>query len=178
MSKAKYSQIAIEALTEYKNNARTHSPEQVAKIARSIQEFGFINPVLINKDNVIIAGHGRVMAAKELGMTEVPCLRVEHLTEAQMRAYVIADNKLAEDAGWDMEILQNELSALQELDFDISLTGFNFDIDEEIQDVEKDLSDSIKSTFEVIVECENEMSQEEVFDRLTKEGLKCRVLTL
>ena len=124
MSTNKYSQIAITALTAYPNNARTHSPEQIDKIARSIEEFGFINPVLINKDNMIMAGHGRVMAAKKLGMKQVPCLRVEGLSDAQIRAYILADNKLAEDAGWDMELLNIELTELASLDFDISLTGF------------------------------------------------------
>lgn len=123
-NKQRYTEMPVDSLVPYENNARTHSDEQVDKIIRSIKEFGFINPVLVNKENVIIAGHGRVMAAKKMGMSKVPCLYVEHLTDEQMRAYVIADNKLAEEAGWDMEILQNELEALQALDFDISLTGF------------------------------------------------------
>lgn len=127
MSTNKYSQIAITALTAYPNNARTHSPEQIDKIARSIEEFGFINPVLINKDNMIMAGHGRVMAAKKLGMKQVPCLRVEGLSDAQIRAYILADNKLAEDAGWDFDLLNIELTELNDMDFDITLTGFTFD---------------------------------------------------
>lgn len=122
-----YIEIAVDELIPYKNNARTHSEEQVEKIAASIDEFGFINPVLIDKDNVIIAGHGRVMGAKKLGLEKVPCLRIEHLTEAQKRAYILADNKLAEDAGWDEEILNIELQALREMDFDISLAGFDLD---------------------------------------------------
>ena len=97
----KYGQIAIEALTPYERNARTHSEAQVEKIANSIREFGFLNPVLIDSKNMIIAGHGRVLAAKKLGYKEVPCLRVEDLTETQIRAYILADNKLAEEAGWD-----------------------------------------------------------------------------
>lgn len=173
MSKAKYSQIAIEALTEYKNNARTHSPEQVAKIARSIQEFGFINPVLINKDNVIMAGHGRVMAAKELGMTEVPCLRVEHLTEAQMRAYVLADNKLAEEAGWDLELLQSELQALQDLDFDISLTGFDSLEDVELElEKQKDYGEVKDDNFEPEVPEEAKAKPGEIY-QLGRHRLMC-----
>ena len=120
-----YEELAVESLVPYENNARTHSEEQIEKICKSIQEFGFINPVLVYKGNIIIAGHGRVMAAKKLGIDKVPCLHVEHLTEEQMRAYVIADNKLAEDAGWDLEMLKSELADLQDLDFDISLTGFD-----------------------------------------------------
>ena len=128
----RYENVKIEKLKPYEKNARTHSEEQIAKIVRSIEEFGFINPVLIDGDFGIIAGHGRVMAAKKKGMTEVPCLFVEDLTEAQKRAYIIADNKLALDAGWDETILKIELAELQEMDFDISLTGF------EMEDIELD----------------------------------------
>ena len=120
----KYGQIAIEALTPYERNARTHSEAQVEKIANSIREFGFLNPVLVDKKNMIIAGHGRVLAAKKLGYKEVPCLRVEDLTETQIRAYILADNKLAEEAGWDELLLSQELAKLQDEDFNIELTGF------------------------------------------------------
>ena len=119
-----YGQIAIEALHPYERNARTHSPEQIEKIANSIREFGFINPVLIDGNNMIIAGHGRVLAAKKLKMKEVPYLRVEDLTPTQVRAYILADNKLAEDAGWDELLVSQELAALQDEDFNIELTGF------------------------------------------------------
>ena len=132
--------VSIDGLKPYENNARTHSEEQVKKIVRSIEEFGFINPVLIDGDFGIIAGHGRVMAAKKMGMTEVPCLFVEDLTEAQKRAYIIADNKLALDAGWDEEMLQFELAELADMDFDITLTGFELDDleDDEPQEVVED----------------------------------------
>jgi ParB-like chromosome segregation protein Spo0J len=116
--------LPIDSLVPYARNARTHSPEQVAAVARSIQRFGFTNPVLIDAEGGIVAGHGRVMAAKSLGMGQVPCLRVGWLTEAEKRAYVLADNKLAELAGWDDELLAGELRALQADDFDLSLTGF------------------------------------------------------
>jgi hypothetical protein len=108
----------------YAGNARTHSKKQIKQIARSIERFGFTNPVLISKDNEIIAGHGRVEAAKLLGLASVPTLRLEHLDAAQRRAYVIADNKLALNAGWDREMLAIELQALIDLDFDVELTGF------------------------------------------------------
>ena len=121
----KYANVCIDKLKPYERNARTHSAEQIEKIANSIKEFGFINPVLIDGDFGIIAGHGRVEGAKKLGMTEVPCLFVEDLTEEQKRAYIIADNKLAEDAGWDTDLLKLELGELADLDFDISLTGFS-----------------------------------------------------
>jgi DNA modification methylase len=119
--------VATEKLVPYARNSRTHSDEQVQQIMGSIKEFGFTNPVLIDADGVIIAGHGRTMAAQRLGMKEVPCLRLSHLTDAQKRAYVIADNKLALNAGWDDEALANELRGLRDEDFDLSLTGFDDD---------------------------------------------------
>jgi len=117
--------INIDELIPYANNARTHSKDQINKLRSSLREFGFINPILIDKDYNIIAGHGRVMAAREEGIKEVPCVLVEHLTEAQKKAYILADNRLAMDAGWDDEMLVLELENLKELDFDMDLTGFD-----------------------------------------------------
>lgn len=114
----------IEALIPYARNSRTHSDAQVAQIAASIREFGWTNPVLVDGDNGIIAGHGRVLAARKLGFEQVPVIELAHLTESQKRAYVLADNKLAENAGWDDELLRIELEALQAAGFDLSLTGF------------------------------------------------------
>ena len=116
--------VVIDKLIPYVNNAKKHTDDQVTRIASSIREFGFVNPVLVDKDFNIIAGHGRVMAAQKLGWTEVPCLFVEGLTEAQRKAYILADNRLGELAEWDMELVTSELELLQELDFDIDLTGF------------------------------------------------------
>ena len=121
----KIEQIPTADLIPYARNTRTHSPEQVAQIAGSIREFGFTNPVLIDGENGIIAGHGRVMAAGKLGLTKVPCIRLAHLTETQKRAYIIADNKLALNAGWDEELLGLELADLREADFDLGLLGFD-----------------------------------------------------
>jgi DNA modification methylase len=115
----------IESLIPYARNSRTHSDAQVAQIAASIKEFGWTNPVLIDADGGIIAGHGRIMAGRKLGITEAPCIVLDGLTEAQRRAYVIADNKLALNAGWDIDLLKIELGDLQALDFDLSLTGFD-----------------------------------------------------
>jgi DNA modification methylase len=117
--------IAIKVLRPYAGNARTHSRRQIKKIAASIKRFGFVNPVLIDENNLIIAGHGRVAAAKLLGWPEVPTLRVEHLSETEKRAYILADNRLAEEAGWNEEMLAIELQGLIELDFSIELTGFD-----------------------------------------------------
>lgn len=116
--------MRVDELTPYLKNARTHSPAQVQKLARSISEFGFTNPVLVWKGQ-IVAGHGRVMAAKTLGLKEVPVRVLDYLSDAQRRALVLADNKLAEEAGWDEELLAQELSDLSEMDIDISLTGFD-----------------------------------------------------
>jgi DNA modification methylase len=117
--------LEVSKLIPYARNSRTHSEEQVIQIASSIQEFGFTNPVLIGTDNDIIAGHGRVMAAKKLGISKVPCIRLGHLTDAQKKAYIIADNKLALNAGWDEELLAIELTELNEGEFDLGLTGFS-----------------------------------------------------
>lgn len=116
--------VPLGKLVPYINNARTHSPEQLTKLRSSLREFGFINPVIIDRDYNIIAGHGRVLAAKEEGIMEVPCVFVDYLTEAQKKAYILADNRMALDAGWDEELLRIEIESLQGEDFDVSLTGF------------------------------------------------------
>ncbi|MDQ2088983.1 ParB/Srx family N-terminal domain-containing protein [Marimonas arenosa] len=121
-------QIAPDDLVPWSRNARTHSKKQLRQIADSIERFGFTNPVLIDRANRILAGHGRVAAAQLLGMATVPCLRFEHMSKTEKRAYVLADNKLALNAGWDEDILAAELGALLEspdLDFDIGVTGFS-----------------------------------------------------
>ncbi|MBQ3704549.1 MAG: ParB N-terminal domain-containing protein [Oscillospiraceae bacterium] len=117
--------VPVEKLIPYINNARTHSPEQIKKLRASLREFGFVNPVIIDRDYNVIAGHGRIMAAKEEGITEVPCVYADHLTEAQKKAYILADNRMALDAGWDEEMLRVEIEALQEMDYDPLLTGFD-----------------------------------------------------
>ncbi len=116
--------LAVETLRPYARNARTHSSRQIRQIAKSIQRFGFCNPVLIDDQGQIIAGHGRVAAAKLLGNKEVPTVKLAHLSDVEKRAYILADNRLAEKAGWDREILAIELQALVSLDFEVELTGF------------------------------------------------------
>lgn len=122
-----YKQVSIENLIPYARNSRTHSDEQVAQIAASIKEFGFTNPILIDEHGGIIAGHGRVLAAQKLKLTQVPAIELKHLTDTQKRAYVIADNKLALNAGWDDELLRLEFDELREAGFDLELTGFSLD---------------------------------------------------
>ena len=173
--------LKLDKLSAYETNSRTHSDDQIDQIAASITEFGFTNPILIDENNVIIAGHGRSEAAKQLKLDEAPCLRLSHLSEAQKKAYVIADNKLALNAGWDEELLRQEIEALRELDFDINLLGFDsielgkmFDEPEESELKEETYSE----VFNVIIECKDEEEQEKVFNRLDTEGYKCRVQSL
>ena len=144
--------VSISQLVPYVNNARTHSDAQVKKLRASLREFGFINPVIIDSEYNVIAGHGRILAAKEEGIEKVPCVFVDYLTPAQKKAYILADNRMAMDAGWDEELLRVEIEALQAEYFDVGLTGFdekditelfagvddgaqddNFDVDEELQ---------------------------------------------
>ena len=117
--------VSISKLVPYQNNARTHSPAQIQKLRSSLREFGFVNPVIIDREYNVIAGHGRIAAAREEGITEVPCVFVDHLTEAQKKAYILADNRMAMDAGWDEELLRVELEALTEMGFDLGMTGFD-----------------------------------------------------
>ena len=127
INKATIEYLPIGSLIPYARNSRTHSDSQVAQIAASIKEFGFTNPVLIDKDEGIIAGHGRVLAARKLNIDSIPCVRLSHLTDIQKRAYVIADNKLALNSGWDEEMLRLELAELDAGGFKLDLTGFDGD---------------------------------------------------
>ena len=148
----------IEELTPYKNNSRTHSEEQIGQIVSSIKEFGFTNPILIDEDNNIIAGHGRLLGAKNLDMKEVPCIVLKNLTEAQKKAYIIADNKMALNASWNDELLKLELESLKDLDFDLDLTGFNEnEIDEILNPVTIDWEDVEDLTEETYEEPEKDM---------------------
>jgi ParB-like chromosome segregation protein Spo0J len=117
--------LATDLLRPYDGNARTHSEAQVAQIIASIREFGFTNPILANDQNVVIAGHGRLLAAQHMGLASVPVVRLGHLSERQVRALTLADNKIALNAGWDFAKLSDELSAIAEMDFDLGLTGFD-----------------------------------------------------
>lgn len=141
----------VQELIPYVNNSRTHSEQQVNQICASINEFGFTNPLLIDEKDSIIAGHGRLMASKKLGMEEVPCIVLKGLTEAQKKAYIIADNKMALNAGWDEELLKIELENLKELDFDLGLTGFNIDELDDILDKNEEEIGIVEDDFEIEV---------------------------
>ena len=174
-------QTPLADILPYAANARTHSDEQVEQIAASIREFGFNNPVLIDEQGTIIAGHGRVMASKRLGLSEVPTITLSHLSDAQRKAYILADNKLALNADWDESFLKLELQGLDSVGFDLSLIGFDlgelstiFD-DEEAEKIKEE---QYSEKFDVIVECETEMRQQTVFEDLKEMGLKCRVQSL
>jgi ParB-like chromosome segregation protein Spo0J len=180
-----YKEVNVADLIPYARNARTHSDAQVAQIAASIREFGFTNPVLIDGKRGVIAGHGRLLAARKLGMDTVPAIELAHLTAAQKRAYIIADNKLAMNAGWDDGLLAVELGELKLEGFDLALTGFG---GEEIasllapapDETEHDGGDgpgAYSEQYGVIVLCADAVEQERVFNDLTEQGFKLKVVT-
>ena len=153
-------QIATNDLIPYARNSRTHSDEQIAQVAASIREFGFTNPVLIDQDNGIIAGHGRVMAATRLKLDTVPCIRLSHLSDTQKRAYIIADNKLALNSGWDEEMLKLELIELDALGFDVDLIGFDdAELNVFLSDEEDDNADYSDKNKEIDVDALEEMME-------------------
>lgn len=191
MSKEKtsFEYRAVKELIPYARNARTHTDEQVQQIASSIKEFGFINPVIVSADNGIIAGHGRVMAAQLLCLEKVPCIVESHLTETQKRAYILADNRLAEKAGWDEELLRIELDDLKDVDFDLDLIGFSLDdINDIFRNVNEEKQDNVEqkepqevdtgTMLKLIVDCNTEEEQEKLFDEFTRRGFVCRVQSL
>lgn len=183
-----YKAVALADLIPYARNSRTHSDAQVAQIAASIREFGFTNPVLVDDQGGIVAGHGRVLAAKQIGMDTVPTICVGWLSEKQRRAYVIADNQLALNAGWDDAVLASELDDLLAEDFDLQLIGFdpetlddilagaNNDSAARAEPAETSAGINYQEKFAVLVDCKNESDQRRVFDKLTTDGLSCKVL--
>jgi ParB-like chromosome segregation protein Spo0J len=173
----------LSEIEPYNQNARSHSINQIRQIANSIEEFGFTNPILIDGNKGVIAGHGRLYAAKLLEMKQVPCVELSHLTEDQKRAYVIADNQIALNADWDFEILKEELEALKHSDFDITLTGVgdldDINHDENHKPVSDDTSpQEIEAKFSVMVDCEDEADQEAVFKLMMSKGYKCKVMSI
>lgn len=169
-------------LTAYAKNSRTHSDAQIAQLVASLREFGFTNPILIDGKNGIIAGHGRLKAAQELGYETVPTIELSELTEQQRRAYIIADNKLALNAGWNNELLAFEMQNLMDAGFDLSLTGFSDDeitalnfIDDEIDEDFKEPSDESRNT--LLIECTGERELETLYEEMQKRGFECKILS-
>ena len=160
----------------YEKNPRKND-NAVDTVANSIKEFGFKVPIVIDKDNVIVCGHTRYKASKKLGLEVVPCVIADDLTEEQIKAYRLADNKVSELAEWDIDLLGEELDDI----FNIDMSDFGFDLSEDEPTApteRKDLSDKVGETYEVIIECDSEEQQAEIYERVRKEGLSCRVLTL
>ena len=178
----KVEQIAIGELIPYVNNSRTHPEKQIEQIASSMREFGFTAPILCDENNTVLAGHGRLLAAKKLKLDRVPVVRVEHLSEAQKKAYVIADNKIAMNSGWDLDLLNVELEFLSESDYDMGLLGFeteelekNMGLDVDEEEGEDD-SDQIQEKWEIIITCENESHQTQLLDEFEGRDIACRAL--
>lgn len=167
-------EITLEELKPYENNPRNND-EAVEPVASSIKEFGFKVPIVIDKDNVIIAGHTRYKAAKKLGLEKVPCIIADDLTEEQIRAFRLADNKVSEIATWDIELLDIELDNI----LDIDMGAFTFELFEEEKEIErKDLSDKILEKYEIIIKCEDEVELETTYYKLVEEGYQCQISTL
>ena len=165
----------LQDIKPYEKNPRKND-SAVDAVANSIKEFGFRVPVVIDKDNVIVCGHTRYKAAQKLGLDAVPCVVADDLTDEQIKAYRLADNKVSELAEWDIDLLSEELDGI----FDIDMSDFGFDlaVEEDTPTEREDLSGKVGETYEVIIECDNEEQQAEIYEKLRKEGLTCRVLTL
>jgi ParB-like chromosome segregation protein Spo0J len=172
--------VDVEKLLPYAKNSKKHPPEQVKEIVASIKQWGWTMPILVDETGTVIAGHGRLLAAKKLQLPKVPVVSAKGWSEAQKRAYVIADNKLTENGGWDKGVLADELAALKDLNFDLNLTGFDDkELDKLIGDPEDpdtgpQIGDDLK--YSVVVECQDELQQTELLDRFEKDGLKCKAL--
>lgn len=164
----------IKELKPYKKNAKKHSKEQVEQIANSIEEFGFIQPVIIDSNNCVVAGHGRILGAKEAGLKQVPTVMLEDLTEEQIKAYRLVDNKLNE-SDWDFSLLDEELGVLAD-DIDMELFGFEFDeIEEEEQ--KKKVEFEIKEKYEVHIICKDEKQMEQVYNKTKGMGIDCKLVS-
>lgn len=172
-----------DSLIPYANNSRTHSEQQVGQIAASLKEFGWANPILLDGENGIIAGHGRLLAAQKLGQTEVPTIELAHLSDTQKRAYVIADNKLALNAGWDNEMLILEMQTLQRAGYGMDVLGFD---DAELKNLFGNMDDSNDDDFKepvdenrnlLMIECEGERELEKLFAEMQERGFECKILS-
>lgn len=169
--------LKINDLKPYKNNAKIHTPEQIEQIKKSIKEFGMNDPIAVwGEDNLIVEGHGRIEALKQLGYTEVDCIRLDHLTDEERKAYTLAHNKLTMNTDFDFDILNSELEDIE--DIDMSNFGFDLDFDDNENEIKrKDLSDTIQEEYMVIIDCKDEKELEKVFTNLQEEGYNCRIST-
>lgn len=169
MEQMKVTYVNIKELRPYKKNAKKHNKEQVEQIAQSIKEFGFTQPVLVDKHNSVVAGHGRILGAKKAGLKQVPVVYLDDLTEEQIKAYRLVDNKLNE-SDWDFNLLDEELGVLAD-DIDMSLFGFYPVVEEQVK--EKKVEFKVKKRNKVVVECINAKQAEDLYDRLVVEGYTC-----
>lgn len=165
--------LPVGSLKPYEKNAKKHPAEQVEHIANSIREFGFRQPLVIDKDNVLVIGHGRLLAAKELGLDTVPCVRTDDLTEEQIKALRLADNKTNESE-WDFDLLDGELNDI----FDIDMEQFGFGLENDDNETAERKEVDFVETVSVVIDCENEEEAEEIFEKLQNEGYECRISTL
>ena len=179
--KLKIQYKSIQDLIPYARNSRTHNDAQVAQIAASIKEFGWTNPVLLDGENGIIAGHGRVLAAQKLGETEVPTIELSHMDENQKRAYIIADNKLALNAGWDNEMLMLEVADLKDAGYDLGLTGFSLDEIAALNgdaDIDEEFKEPIDESRNLLmIECQGERELETLYEEMQSRGFECKILS-
>lgn len=174
MDKLKIEYVDIDSIKPYKNNAKEHPQEQIEQIKNSIKQFNMIDPIGIWKDE-IVEGHGRLIACKELGYTEVPIIRLDHLSDEERKAYTLAHNKLTMNSDFDLEILNSELDDILNID----MSDFGFDLDLEDEEIERtDLSDKEFEKYEIIITCENELDLQQKYEKLEEEGYECRISTL
>lgn len=174
MDKLKIEYVDINNIKPYKKNPRKNE-EAIPYVMESIKQFGFKNPVILDKDNVIVAGHTRIESAKRLGITEIPCIYADDLTDEQIRAFRLADNKVGEIAEWDIDLLDTELDDILNID----MSDFGFDLDLENEEIERtDLSDKEFEKYEIIITCENELDLQKKYEKLEEEGYECRISTL
>ena len=178
----KIEMLPISELTAYANNANKHSDAQITLLRKSMNEYGWTQPVLVDADNVVIAGHGRIEAAMREGIPAAPVIRLADLSEDQVRAYRLADNKLAEYAEWDRHLLASELESLLDVGFDLEMTGFDkkemADLMVSMDDENAEIAETVDPIHQVVVECADEAEQERAYELLVAEGFKCRSLIL
>ena len=167
---------SIKQLKPYKKNAKKHPKEQIEQIANSIKEFGFTQPVIIDSNNCVVAGHGRILAAKKAGLKQVPTVMLEDLTEEQIKAYRLVDNKLNE-SDWDWELADEELIQLLESDIDMTLFGFDDIMSDEEQEKKKKVEFEIKEKYEVHIICKDEKQMEEVYNKTKGMGIDCKLVS-